>query len=760
MKKIILILFAIISTFCSVFATPISSSYAKTIAENFYKRNVGELEIEATLSYTGYTNNGQPAYFVFNINNTEGFVIVSADDVTRPIIGYSNEGKFELPPQSSNIEYWLNLRKKEVEDIRAKNLTADQKTVAEWNTYSSLQMGNSVKTVSVSTVAPLLGNIKWNQSPYYNDQCPGGSVTGCVATAMAQIMRYWNYPSQGTGSNSYNHPTYGTLSANFGATTYSWTAMPTQISSANAEVAKLNYHVGVSVKMNYSPSGSSSKMIDGSDPAKNALVQYFKYDPNTIQGLYRNYFSDSIWIHKLKTDLDNQRPIQYAGYPTSGGGHCWVLDGYDASLNFHMNWGWGGSNNGYFSVNSSNGSNGFNIDQQALLGIQPRVYLANDIAVRAINSPVGLACNNSIAPVITIANCGTVTLTSCKVNYHVDNGANQIYSWSGSLASNQTTTLSLPAMNLTLGTHTIYCATSNPNGSTDGNLVNDDAYVPFNINTNVTALPLLEGFESSSNLPTNWTIVNPDGDAAWQVTNMAARTGLNCIGFNNCNGTPHNAMSKRKDWFHTQQYNFSAIATPTLSFDVAYCTLTYQGGVEGDTLAIYYSTNCGSTWNMLYKKGGANLATAPTNTAVGTCWKPTSSSQWRKEGVNLNALTGQSSVVFAFENISEWGQWLFLDNINISGNTTTGINTLNKVDGVVVYPNPAVSSFAIEAQGFDGKLNYSLTDIAGRELKSGEIISTNGIIKETIDVTDFSKGIYFLQLRDGVNTYVRKINVQ
>jgi hypothetical protein len=194
---------------------------------------------------------------------------------------------------------------------------------------------------------------------------------------MTQIMKYWNWPAQGSGSHAYTHPDYGMQSANFGSTTYQWNSMPNTIGAANNAVATLTYHAGVAVEMNYGPSGSGAYVTDAmsSQSAESALRNYFEYDQN-LQGIQRS--GTSGWISTLKTELNESRPVLYAGFG-SGGGHAWVADGYDKNSFFHINWGWGGSSDGYFAVDAMNppslgaggGSGGFNNGQHAIIGIKP-----------------------------------------------------------------------------------------------------------------------------------------------------------------------------------------------------------------------------------------------------------------------------------------------------------------------------------------------------------------------------------------------------
>jgi len=207
---------------------------------------------------------------------------------------------------------------------------------------------------------------------YYNASCPADAAgpdghvwAGCVATAMAQVMKYHNYPTTGTGSHSYSHPTYGTLSANFGETTYNWASMPDSLSDYNSDVAKLLYHIGVSVDMDYAPDGSGAYMSD----AAYALETYFKYS-NSLSYVWKSSYSTDEWTTILRTEIDNKRPILYSGHGT--GGHAFVCDGYSGSDYFHFNWGWGGSEDNYFYLNDlTPGSYDFTDSQGAVIGIRP-----------------------------------------------------------------------------------------------------------------------------------------------------------------------------------------------------------------------------------------------------------------------------------------------------------------------------------------------------------------------------------------------------
>ncbi len=389
MKK--LLFFSLLLLSCvTVFAKQIDEQTAKHVGQQFLasKTNIAALQRSGDLQlvYTSASRAVNPTartapevfFYVFN-TGTQGFVIVAGDDNVIPVLGYSDEGAFDPENMPDNARKWLESYKNQIRYIIAHNLQARQEVRLAWTRYQN--GGTPDHPEKTTAVAPLI-QTRWNQGPHENTLCPGGSVTGCVATAMAQIMKFWSYPATGAGFHSYNHPYYGTLSANFGATTYQWSAMPNTINgSNNSEVAKLMYHCGVSVDMNYSPSSSGAFVINALSPiqhcAEYALEKYFKYK-SSLQGVERSKYTQSQWVNLLKTELNAGRPVLYAGFG-SGGGHAFVCDGYDNSSYFHFNWGWGGAYDGYFAVDALNpsgvgtggGSGGFNFDQHAIIGIEP-----------------------------------------------------------------------------------------------------------------------------------------------------------------------------------------------------------------------------------------------------------------------------------------------------------------------------------------------------------------------------------------------------
>ena len=229
---------------------------------------------------------------------------------------------------------------------------------------------------------------KWDQGANYNFYCPpsvgapedGKCVTGCIATAMAQIMYFYQYPQHGFGSNSYYHPHYGTISSDFSKVTFDWANMTTTISSQSdsqniKSVASLIYNCGVAVDMDYNPTESGSDVSN----AAIAFSKYFNYSLRLKYVLRSNYNSDLDWNNMLMSYLDNGIPILYAGDDPSAGGHAFICDGYQDSCMFHFNWGWSGHEDGYFYISNLNpivnhAQLDFTINEGAIINIVPYDY--------------------------------------------------------------------------------------------------------------------------------------------------------------------------------------------------------------------------------------------------------------------------------------------------------------------------------------------------------------------------------------------------
>lgn len=319
--------------------------------------------------------------YIFGLDGTKGFVIISADDRVAPILGYSLTNAFSTKDMPEHIHKWLNDYEKQIDWLTEHHVGQTEDIKRKWNAL--LNADKNAMRQNTPVVGPLV-TTKWSQRQYYNDQCPyynGAHVlVGCVATATTQVMKYWNHPTSGHGSHSYTWKAQ-TLSADFGNTTYNWAEMPDNLDQYSTAtqvdaVARLSYHVGVALEMNYSNTGSSAFTYRerGLDPSAETVLQtHFKYS-NGIRTVFYSDMSDAQWKAILKDELDNGRVIIYDGRDPRGG-HSFVCDGYDTGDLFSFNWGWGGSNDGFYAIGSLNpdytGSPAFNINNAAVIGIQP-----------------------------------------------------------------------------------------------------------------------------------------------------------------------------------------------------------------------------------------------------------------------------------------------------------------------------------------------------------------------------------------------------
>jgi hypothetical protein len=360
-------------------------------------------------------------------------------------------------------------------------------------------------------------------------------------------------------------------------------------------------------------------------------------------------------------------------------------------------------------------------------------------ATVTINSPTALA------PVLTAVNTSSCSVKDGSITANVNGGTPPYaYLWS---TSEKTQTIN----GLAVGTYTVSIVDANGCKKVSTGTVSFSGAIPIGLST-----PLKEGFESGANLPNGWTLDNPEGDASWEVVTNVAHTGTNAIGFNNCNGNGQGVdMNGTKDRFITAAYDFSnATLSASLSFDLAYAVLQYKNQILSDTLAVYYSADCGTTWNQLYMKGGTNLSDITTTVS---CWTPTNG-DWRTENIGIGALAGKPNVIFAFENRSNWGEWIYIDNINITA--VTGIEETNPLAAFSMYPNPASTAFTIEGTSTAGKVHYALYNILGLEVKAGDMETNGNFFNEKIQVDELSRGMYFIKLSDKKNTWTKKLNLE
>ena len=361
------------------------------------------------LVFTQYqVNTTTPAVYVFNNQEEEGFVLVSAEDNARAILGYSDNGKFDANNIPQNMQFWLQMYANEIKQAgdEAMKQKANGKEAIRRKTIGERQEAST----TYPTISPILGNTIWGQGEPFNNKCPQVNgercVTGCVATAISQIMYAHKYPTKGTGSYYYTTETKKlNLSANFGNTTYDWANMipdyNRSYTTTQADaVSTLMYHVGVASNMNYTTEFSGAYSVK----ALTNLITYFNYDAS-IQTWLKDYMDESSILDAIATDLKSGRPVFIGGVTKNKEGHAFVCDGMQSNGYLHINWGWYGISNGYFALSAldpgeqgiggSTGSYAFTESIEVYTGIQPnkggksKPFLTIDALARTSGKEIG-----------------------------------------------------------------------------------------------------------------------------------------------------------------------------------------------------------------------------------------------------------------------------------------------------------------------------------------------------------------------------------
>lgn len=391
-----------------IYAETIDQQAARQVAQRFIssRRANGSSAQLTDLSKQLNTN----GLYVFAIDGG-GFIVVSDDERVMPVLAYSFEGRIDAEHIAPATRFWLNEYSAQIAIAKRTDTKPSPETSEAWSRLREGAAAPTRKTIADSV--PALITSQWKQSGGYNILCPTDSTltntgyhttTGCVATAMAQIMRYWQFPTHGMGSQSYSHDgdydcwRYGTQSANFGATTYDWANMPVRLTDSSSEaeinaVATLCYHCGVSTYMMYNSdcNGSSGSY---SAYANEAFTAHFHY--KTDGYLQHGYYNDATWKNIMKNTLSSGHPVMYGGQSIEdtaagihGGGHAFIMDGYNAEDYFHFNWGWGGYYDGYYLLSALNPSGNylFSNSQDAIIGIEPEYGM---ISMPQMAQPIAL----------------------------------------------------------------------------------------------------------------------------------------------------------------------------------------------------------------------------------------------------------------------------------------------------------------------------------------------------------------------------------
>ena len=399
MKNFTVAIFLSVLLYSSLFGQICNQEKAQTIASNLITERFGTISpgIDFKIkSVETFYEESIPVYYVFSLS-PKGFVIISAQENVYPIIAYSSESDFNNIDGNPAAKFWIDNYRKQIKYAADTKILATNDTKQDWEFYS---IPNFTPNKNIKSVSPLLFT-SWNQGRYYNAHCPadpagpdGHVVVGCVATALGQIMNYFRHPNQGVSSYGYEHPAYGWLEVDFSQQTYDYDYMPVSPNDYNDNLARLLYNIGVSVDMNYGPNSSGMWNHKGAY----TLRTYFDFNPATTY-----FFRDSMppefnWTQNLVEHLDQKIPLYYAGWSDYEfvSGHAFVLDGYNTETHYHVNWGWGGSFDGYFYIDDlTPGASDFRLLHEVISYATPNSAPNHCNGTKIINSYEGVIDDGS-----------------------------------------------------------------------------------------------------------------------------------------------------------------------------------------------------------------------------------------------------------------------------------------------------------------------------------------------------------------------------
>jgi len=746
MKKLILSL-AVVLLSATLFAAPVSIETAKIAAQNSLKQYAPASRTDFTVNDQWETKyNGLTVYYTYTFQ-AGGFAIISADDRALPVLGMSTSETFDKTNVPENCASFLNDFAKEIYYIVNENLV-NEVTVNEWNAVLS---GSIEKSTAV--VGPLCATT-WDQTGAYATYVPSGTPTGCVATAMAQVMKKWNYPTTGTGSHSY-YSTYAaaTLTANFGATTYNWAAMPN--ASGNTSVARLMSDCGISVDMDYETAGSGAQT--GLCPP--ALVNYFNYQP-TCQVKSRSSFpTDALWLTMVKEEINEGRPLMLTGdnAGAAGTGHQWVCDGYQSAASglCHMNWGWSGSSNGNYQLYSLTPPlENFNSDRQAVIRITPL---------------------NNLMPIANFSASTTIPAIGAGVDF-TDLSLNTPTSWlwtfDGGTPATSTSQNPTGVTFATNGYHVISLKVTNATGS---DIITKERYIKV------------------GGAPTVWTKQNSSFTAASRGIDQVAIVDANTVWAKGYDGiTPANYIRE-----FTRTNNAGATWTPgtitfsgSASYGVAnlapvnymtcYAAMFPTSGQGGQ---IVKTTDGGVTWNVLtttqfntswldfvhFFDANNGIAVGDPTTTTGTdFWIYTTNNAgvtWTQVpfGSIPNSLTGETGIVNYFSSVGNT-LWFSTTKGRVFKTTDMGMTWSQASTGLTYYMNVYFkdANYGIVVSDstpytmrktINGGTTWTALTPTGYEVKHPNLAFVPGTTSTWVDVASYPSNGSSMSMDDGA-TYV------
>lgn len=688
----------------SVQAKKVEQKDAEKVAVNYiyeklnkYERTVNYNDIIIKDIYV-HTSEGEPMFYAFDMEGG-GFVIVSADDATYPVIGYSYEGEFPVNAMGpTNYGSFMQSYVNEVQFVRDNQMSADAYIAENWNHYSTEDINTLNTQRDGRDVEPLLSSL-WNQDSPYNLDCPkdpagpGGHVyAGCVATAMAMVMHYWRYPEMGEGSHSYYASGYGTQSANFGETTYNWDGMMDEIMNVYPhDMSLIQYHCGVSVDMGYSPNGSGAHSSDADD----ALRNYFKYGSAIFRE--KSNYSHSNWVDLLKGDLDQGRPIYYSGYTPQWAGHAFGCDGYQGS-NFHFNFGWSGSGNGYYSLYDVNG---YYVGQGCIKNFYPTEdeypYYAS-----------------GLKELTTLA--GSFTDGSGPIEDYQENQSAQ-WHINPQTITDSVTKVQMKVMDFALeanDTFVIY----------DG----DDASAPVLLSCSGANPPALDSTINSTgnSLYIEFESDGSGTDAGFYVEYWATVPSY-CSGLVKYEEPTGELSDGSGDFDYSNNSGCMFSIEPEYASNITLYFDEFETEEGVDKVKVYDGTT-----NLIGTFSGSELPD------------------------EITATSGQMFIIFnsnAWVNAPGWKAHYTIDNV--------GMNENAGFEALAIYPNPANDQINIRFKNEDMEsFSINLMSITGKTVYRNEYNEMRDYARTSIDVSNLPKGVYILQIQGESKAVTKKVVIE
>ncbi|MBI9035105.1 MAG: C10 family peptidase, partial [Bacteroidales bacterium] len=382
MKRYLLVGLLVLSVSLS-FAKKVEIETAKRVGKAFYYEQLAKNDRSTSLEgiaveeiHTLKTSTGEDFIYIMNME-PQGFVLVSGDDIFRPVLGYGFDQSHNADAMNQNFKSWTQSYIDDYEYCVNNGVKSNPEFENEWVKYNTSDVAAlSVGSRDDRSIEPLLTCL-WNQDAPYNMLCPedesgpGGHVyAGCVATAMSMIMYHYKYPEHGEGSHTHYYPPYGSMTVNYGETYWDWNAMMDEATGSSYDtkyaIAELQYHCGVAVNMMYGGDGSGAYSFN----VPNAIKTYFTYDQSATHQERAAVASWDAWMDILYGQLDAGQPMYYSGQSTDGG-HAFVCDAYDDNEMFHYNFGWSGSGNGFYALTGTGAVGGFNSSQAIVKNFIP-----------------------------------------------------------------------------------------------------------------------------------------------------------------------------------------------------------------------------------------------------------------------------------------------------------------------------------------------------------------------------------------------------